>query len=163
MSLEELVAEGVIPIKKDSKNLDIDEIDEGVIEGIADDYSDEFESPPKAVSSNTTPPEKRTFKQLNSNPPRQSPRDMKSVPVEPPMPKAESPQKDLDKILEENQRKPKEIEDNAAADENDSFHRLYNKEIKVNQDEIPLLLMELTDIAYKFIMKDQFDKAYVLL
>ena len=48
-------------------------------------------------------------------------------------------------------------------DENDSFHRLYNKEIKVNQDEIPLLLMELTDIAYKFIKKDQFEKAYVLL
>ena len=48
-------------------------------------------------------------------------------------------------------------------DENDSFHRLYNKEIKVNQDEIPLLLLELTDIAYKFIKKDQFEKAYVLL
>jgi hypothetical protein len=39
-------------------------------------------------------------------------------------------------------------------DENDSFHRLYNKEIKVNQDEIPLLLLELTDIAFKFIKKD---------
>ena len=42
----------------------------------------------------------------------------------------------------------------AEGDENDSFHRLYNKEIKVNQDEIPLLLLELTDIAYKFIKKD---------
>ena len=51
----------------------------------------------------------------------------------------------------------------AEGDENDSFHRLYNKEIKVNQDEIPLLLLELTDIAYKFIKKDQFEKAYVLL
>ena len=50
-----------------------------------------------------------------------------------------------------------------TTDENDSFHRLYNKEIKVNQDEIPLLLMELTDIAYKFIKKEQFEKAYVLL
>ena len=48
-------------------------------------------------------------------------------------------------------------------DENDSFHRLYNKEIKVNQDEIPLLLLELTDIAFKFIKKDSFEKAYVLL
>jgi hypothetical protein len=48
-------------------------------------------------------------------------------------------------------------------DDNDSFHRLYNKEIKVNQDEIPLLLLELTDIAYKFIKKDQYEKAYVLL
>jgi hypothetical protein len=52
---------------------------------------------------------------------------------------------------------------NGEGDENDSFHRLYNKEIKVNQDEIPLLLLELTDIAYKFIKKDQFEKAYVLL
>jgi hypothetical protein len=43
---------------------------------------------------------------------------------------------------------------NQDGDENDSFHRLYNKEIKVNQDEIPLLLLELTDIAYKFIKKD---------
>lgn len=42
----------------------------------------------------------------------------------------------------------------AEGDENDSFHRLYNKEIKVNQDEIPLLLLELTDIAFKFIKKD---------
>lgn len=50
-----------------------------------------------------------------------------------------------------------------AGEENDSFHRLYNKEIKVNQDEIPLLLLELTDIAYKFIKKDQYEKAYVLL
>lgn len=48
-------------------------------------------------------------------------------------------------------------------EENDSFHKLYNKEIKVNQDEIPLLLLELTDIAFKFIKKDQFEKAYVLL
>ena len=57
------------------------------------------------------------------------------------------------------------IPEGATADgtENDSFHRLYNKEIKVNQDEIPLLLLELTDIAYKFIKKDQYEKAYVLL
>lgn len=58
----------------------------------------------------------------------------------------------------------KAVDQSAAdGDENDSFHRLYNKEIKVNQDEIPLLLLELTDIAYKFIKKDQFEKAYVLL
>ena len=54
-------------------------------------------------------------------------------------------------------------EEKEGADDNDSFHRLYNKEIKVNQDEIPLLLLELTDIAYKFIKKDQYEKAYVLL
>jgi hypothetical protein len=48
-------------------------------------------------------------------------------------------------------------------DENDSFHKLYNKEIKVNQDEIPNLLSELTDIAYNFIKKEKHEKAYVLL
>lgn len=48
-------------------------------------------------------------------------------------------------------------------DETDSFHKLYNKEIKVNQDEIPILLSELTDIAHNFIKKEQFEKAYVLL
>lgn len=56
-----------------------------------------------------------------------------------------------------------EKEKQETPDDNDSFHRLYNKEIKVNQDEIPLLLLELTDIAYKFIKKDQYEKAYVLL
>ena len=59
--------------------------------------------------------------------------------------------------------KEKEDAPPTAGEENDSFHRLYNKEIKVNQDEIPLLLLELTDIAYKFIKKDQYEKAYVLL
>jgi hypothetical protein len=57
----------------------------------------------------------------------------------------------------------KEGEDKSEGEENDSFHKLYNKEIKVNQDEIPLLLLELTDIAFKFIKKDQYEKAYVLL
>lgn len=65
-------------------------------------------------------------------------------------PKAKDPEKAID-------------QSGADGDENDSFHRLYNKEIKVNQDEIPLLLLELTDIAYKFIKKEQFEKAYVLL
>jgi tetratricopeptide (TPR) repeat protein len=62
--------------------------------------------------------------------------------------------KDVEKAIDQS---------NGEGDENDSFHRLYNKEIKVNQDEIPLLLLELTDIAFKFIKKDQFEKAYVLL
>ena len=63
------------------------------------------------------------------------------------------------------EKKPEKVdpEKAAAANENDSFHKLYNKEIKVNQDEIPLLLLELTDIAYKFIKKDEYEKAYVLL
>lgn len=75
---------------------------------------------------------------------------------------AQKPKKPMREVASE---APKEKEDAppTAGEENDSFHRLYNKEIKVNQDEIPLLLLELTDIAYKFIKKDQFEKAYVLL
>ena len=33
----------------------------------------------------------------------------------------------------------------------DSFYKMYNKEIKVNQDEIPIILAELTDAAFNFI------------
>ena len=80
--------------------------------------------------------------------------------------KKKSAGKDLDKLAIDKAEQAHAAEAKEAkegGDENDSFHRLYNKEIKVNQDEIPLLLLELTDIAYKFIKKDQFEKAYVLL
>lgn len=78
-----------------------------------------------------------------------------SSPKEPKTVGGKKPTTDLDAKTAE--------QSHGEGDENDSFHRLYNKEIKVNQDEIPLLLLELTDIAYKFIKKDQFEKAYVLL
>ena len=38
-----------------------------------------------------------------------------------------------------------------GSQESDSFYKMYNKEIKVNQDEIPIILAELTDAAYNFI------------
>lgn len=40
---------------------------------------------------------------------------------------------------------------------------MYNKEIKVNQDEIPIILAELTDAAYNFIARDNYEKALILL
>lgn len=40
---------------------------------------------------------------------------------------------------------------------------MYNKEIKVNQSQIPIILAELTDAAFNFISRDQFEKALVLL
>lgn len=40
---------------------------------------------------------------------------------------------------------------------------MYNKEIKVNQDEIPIILAELTDAAYNFISRENFEKALILL
>lgn len=47
--------------------------------------------------------------------------------------------------------------------ESDSFYKYYNKEIKVNQEEIPIVLSELIDAAYNYIQKDSFDKALILL
>ena len=40
---------------------------------------------------------------------------------------------------------------------------MYNKEIKVNQDEIPIILAELTDAAFNFITRENFEKALILL
>ena len=40
---------------------------------------------------------------------------------------------------------------------------MYNKEIKVNQDEIPIILAELTDAAYNFITRENYEKALILL
>jgi len=106
---------------------------------------DNYNQNPKAFEKHT---EKSAFNPMA---------DLAEVkPMGSPPDKATAKAKDLDRAA---------IGETSAADgdENDSFHRLYNKEIKVNQDEIPLLLLELTDIAYKFIKKDQFEKAYVLL
>ena len=47
--------------------------------------------------------------------------------------------------------------------ESDSFYKMYNKEIKVSQDEIPIILAELTDAAYNFIMRENWEKAITLL
>ena len=47
--------------------------------------------------------------------------------------------------------------------ESDSFYKMYNKEIKVNQDEIPIILAELTDAAYNFISRENYEKALILL
>lgn len=49
------------------------------------------------------------------------------------------------------------------AAEQDSFYKLYNKEIKVEQDQIPIILSELTDAAHNLIVRDSFDKALMLL
>ncbi len=45
----------------------------------------------------------------------------------------------------------------------DSFQRLYSKELDLDEDEVPLILHELNDSAIHFISKDQFDRALSLL
>ena len=53
--------------------------------------------------------------------------------------------------------------DQVASQESDSFYKMYNKEIKVNQDEIPIILAELTDAAFNFIQRENYEKALILL
>lgn len=45
----------------------------------------------------------------------------------------------------------------------DSFQRLYSKELDLDEDEVPLILHELNDSAIHFISKDQWDRALSLL
>lgn len=45
----------------------------------------------------------------------------------------------------------------------DSFNKFYNKELKVSEDEIPLVLMELNESALNYINRDQFENALILL
>ena len=47
--------------------------------------------------------------------------------------------------------------------ESDSFYKYYNKEIKVNQEEIPLVLYELVDASYSYIQRESYEKALILL
>jgi hypothetical protein len=47
--------------------------------------------------------------------------------------------------------------------ENDTFNRHYNKELRVSKDEIPLVLAELNDAAIQFIRREQWEKALNLL
>lgn len=50
-----------------------------------------------------------------------------------------------------------------TSSESDSFCRIYNKEIKVNQEEIPIVLAELIDAAHSFIKRESYEKALILL
>ena len=45
----------------------------------------------------------------------------------------------------------------------DSFYKHYHKEIKVNMDEIPIVISELIDAAYNYISRDSYEKALILL
>lgn len=47
--------------------------------------------------------------------------------------------------------------------ENDTFNKHYNKELRVSKEEIPLVMAELNDSAIQFIKKEQYDRALNLL
>ena len=47
--------------------------------------------------------------------------------------------------------------------ENDTFNKHYNKELRVSKDEIPIVLQELNDNAIQFIKKEQYERALNLL
>ncbi len=52
---------------------------------------------------------------------------------------------------------------NQAALENDTFNKHYNKELRVSKDEIPIVMAELNDSAYRFIKREQYERALNLL
>lgn len=43
------------------------------------------------------------------------------------------------------------------------FQKHYSKELKVNEDEIPFVLAEFTENARRYINKEQYEKALILL
>lgn len=47
--------------------------------------------------------------------------------------------------------------------ENDTFNKHYNKELRVSKDEIPIVLAELNDSSIQFIKREQYEKALNLL
>ena len=47
--------------------------------------------------------------------------------------------------------------------ENDAFNKHYNKELRVSKDEIPIVMAELNDSAYRFIKREQYERALNLL
>ena len=52
---------------------------------------------------------------------------------------------------------------NQAVQENDTFNKHYNKELRVSKDEIPIVMAELNDSAYRFIKREQYERALNLL
>lgn len=52
---------------------------------------------------------------------------------------------------------------NAANDTDANFQKHYSKELKVNEDEIPFVLAEFTENAMRYIKKEQYEKALILL
>lgn len=42
----------------------------------------------------------------------------------------------------------------SSLNENDTFNKHYNKELRVSKDEIPIVLAELNDSAYRFIKRE---------
>ena len=51
----------------------------------------------------------------------------------------------------------------SSINENDTFNKHYNKELRVSKDEIPIVLAELNDSAYRFIKREQYERALNLL
>jgi hypothetical protein len=50
-----------------------------------------------------------------------------------------------------------------ANSENNQFNKHYNKELKLCEDEIPMVLIELNESALAYINREQFDNALLLL
>jgi hypothetical protein len=45
----------------------------------------------------------------------------------------------------------------------DSFQKMYSKELDLDEDEVPIILHELNDSAVHFISREQYERALSLL
>lgn len=59
-------------------------------------------------------------------------------------------------------QKKNEENKNTTPESDPSFQKHYNKELRVSQDEVPIVLNELNDSALKYIVREQYEKALVL-
>lgn len=60
------------------------------------------------------------------------------------------------------QDKKAEENKHLTPDSDPSFQKHYNKELRVSQDEVPIVLNELNDSAMKYMAREQYEKALVL-
>jgi len=54
-------------------------------------------------------------------------------------------------------------EGNKIASESNLFNKHYNKELKLCEDEIPMVLCELNESALAYLQREQYDNALLLL
>ena len=52
---------------------------------------------------------------------------------------------------------------NLNSQKEDSFQKLYSKELDLDEDEVPIILHELNDSAIHFISHEQYEKSLSLL
>ena len=60
-------------------------------------------------------------------------------------------------------RSPNSMNITNGSNDTDLFQKHYSKELKVNEDEIPFVLAEFIENSMRYIKKEQYEKALILL